>query len=137
MPADLVSASVNQAGFSGTRILTASVRANNPGLPALVDFYVGLLLPDGETIAFFTSEGAAFGRLSSPVTFRPIAEAVSLAAPFAVTVPDFFTYTWTGREPRGGYVFFLAAVLAGAAADGTIEAGELVGVSIAPFTVGP
>ncbi len=60
---------------------------------------------------------------------------MSLAAPFAETVPDLFTYTWPGREPSGQYVFFLAAVRAGALAHGVLNPGDLVGLSTVAFTV--
>lgn len=103
--------------------------ASNPGLPATADVLVGVLLPDGDTLVFITGAGPVFGRVSDPRSYRPIAVGIPLAAPLALTVPDFLVYTWTGAEPPGSYLFFLAAL------DATT--GNLLGVSTATAGLGP
>jgi List-Bact-rpt repeat protein len=138
VPADLVSAWVNASRFSPGQTLAASLALANPGLPIRADLYVGLVLPDGETIAFFTLDGGiAIGRASEPATFDPIATDVGLEQAFAVTSPDFLRHTWTGAEPPGTYVFFVAALTANAREDGRLDPGEVLASSVAAFTVGP
>ena len=138
VPATLVTVAVNRPQFSAGDTLVVSVGLSNPGLPLVVDLYLGLLLPDGDTIVFFTGDGSVvvFGRASSPATFRPIGVGVTLASPFVVDVSDLFAHTWTGGEPRGRYLFFVAALAAGCLADGSVDAGELLAFGVAPFTFG-
>ncbi|MFQ5519916.1 MAG: hypothetical protein ACE5FK_00830 [Candidatus Methylomirabilia bacterium] len=57
--------------------------------------------------------------------------------PFVFNDPAFFTFTWTGTEPPGSYVLFLAAVVPGALADNSIDAGDIVAVSAATVTFTP
>jgi hypothetical protein len=138
-PSNLVTAAVNQPRYSAGDRLVVSVGVNNPGLPAMADLYCGLLLPDGETIVFFTdvAGGIVFGRVSAPGTFRPIAAAMTLTNPLSVTASDLFEYTWTGSEPRGRYMFFMAAFAAGSLADGAVDRGDLLAYGIAPFDFAP
>ncbi|HEV8675848.1 MAG TPA: hypothetical protein VGX21_17560 [Methylomirabilota bacterium] len=137
-PANLsVSVAVNQSHFSPGETFVISASVDNRGLSPAVDFYLGVLLPDGETIVFFTGGGTSFGRLSNVATLGPIAARVSLATPFAVSVPNIFAHTWTGSEPPGIYVAFLAVVMPGAFADGTVDPGDVLALSLATFSFGP
>src|SRR5262249_21149539 len=92
-PADLVTASVNQTVFATGQTIVGSIALKNPGLPITVDLFAGVLLPDGDTIIFFTPGGAVLGRRSDPSTFRPIAAGLSLAQPRTETDP-LFSHTW-------------------------------------------
>ncbi len=138
-PSNLVTTAVNQPQFSAGDRLVISVGVNNPGIPAVADVYCGLLLPDGETIVFFTDTrgGAVFGRVSSPATFRAIAAGMTLTSPLSVTAPDLFEHTWNGSEPRGRYTFFVAAFAAGSLADGAVDPGDLLALGVAPFDFEP
>ncbi len=130
----------NGATFRPGESLIVSVGVDNPGLAAMtVDFYFGALLPDGDTIVFFRdlAFSAGTGRLSAPETLQPIVTGVDLAAPFVFSNPSFFTHTWTGGEPPGTYVLFLAAVRPGALADNAIDAGDLVVLATAAVTFAP
>jgi hypothetical protein len=126
---DLVNVAVNRPQFTGGTTVRVAVSVNNPGQPATANFLVGALLPDHDTLAFVTGTGFAFGRLSDPTSYRPIAAGVSLVAPLVLTVTDFLVYTWSGSEPHGDYVFFLAALDA--------ETGSILGLSTAIGVLGP
>src|SRR5262249_9369821 len=101
---DLVNVAVNRGQFTARTTLHVAVSVTNPGQPATVNFLVGALLPDHDTIVFITASGFAFGRLSDPTTWQPIAAGVPLATPLVLTVPDFFVHPWSGSEPHGSYL---------------------------------
>ena len=128
-----ISITTNRTSFGRTDMLTVSVGVGNPGFPAVVDFYFGALLPDGHTVVFFNDLEfhSAVGDLAKPADLRPIVAGVDLATPFTFSQPTFFEYTWTGGEPSGRYLLFVAAVHPGTFADNSIDAGDIVAVSTA------
>jgi len=127
--------SVNERAFSVGQTLVTTVGVMNLGGAGAADLYLGILLPDGDTIAFFTSTGdIAFSRAADLASFQPVAAAVEMTAPFVVTIPNFFSYQWTGTEPGGRYLFFLLAVQAGALVDGILTESELLGIATAAFS---
>jgi photosystem II stability/assembly factor-like uncharacterized protein len=127
--------SVNEASFTVGQTLTTAVGLMNLGAPGPVDIYLGILLPGGSTVVFFTgAESVAFGSFDDLASFRPIAMGVPLVEAFAVTVPSFFSYRWTGAEPRGNYAFLFYAVRAGALADGTLTGDEILAFALTPFS---
>ena len=73
-----LSISTNQASFVKGDRLTVSIAMSNPGVAANVDFFFGVLLPDGDTIIFFTDLAfhTGIGSLSNLASLRPIAAAV-------------------------------------------------------------
>jgi uncharacterized repeat protein (TIGR01451 family) len=118
-------------------LLALSVSVGNPGLGAAADFYVGARLPDGVTVVSFGPGLApALGTLSNLATLVPAAANVSLATPFSVNLAPFLERVLTGTEPPGRYLFFLAAVQAGALQDGALGAGELLALSTVEVTAG-
>ncbi len=131
-----LSVATNSATFVPGGSLVASVTVDDPGLSTTVDFYFGALLPDGDTVVFFTNLAFArgVGSLAKPATLRPIVAGVDLTAPFTFIQPAFFTYTWTGGEAPGTYVLFVAAVRSGALADNSIDPGDIVALSTATVT---
>jgi hypothetical protein len=93
-----------------------------------------LLRPDG-SIQFFTPTGIAVGSAGDVRTFRPIAAGLPLASPFSVTVPNFYAHQWTAADPKGSYVFFVAALRAGTAASGSVPNDAIYGLMFTSFTV--
>jgi hypothetical protein len=134
-----LSIAVNQSQFGTGETIIVSEGVTNPGLDATVDFYLGVVLPDGNTVIFFTSVGGAtgIGSLSDVTTLRPLAAAVALATPFTVSRPTFATHTWTGTEPPGTYYLFFAAVVAGSLADGSVDFGDILALKVVSFTFAP
>jgi hypothetical protein len=127
-----ISITTNRNSFETTDTLTVSVGVENPGFPAVVDFYFGAVLPDGRTVFFNDLEfHSAVGSLQSPAEMPPIVAGVNLATSFTFSQPTFFEYTWTGAEPSGRYLLFVAAVHHGAFSDNSIDAGDIVAVSTA------
>jgi len=110
----LLTAITNATTFAPGHKLDISVGANNPGLPIVVDFYLGVLLPDGNTIAFVTQAGAAIvlGSFANLASYQPAVTGVPLAMPFNRTVPA-ISYTFAGTEPAGTWTVFFAAFRAG------------------------
>jgi hypothetical protein len=119
--------------------MVVSVAVENPGLVATVDVYFGALLPDGDTVVFFTNLEFArgVGSLSSPKTWQPIVARVDLNTPFPFNQPMFFTHTWAESEPPGPYILFMAAVKAGALEDNSIDAGDIIALGAAPVAFAP
>ncbi len=140
-PRLVLTIATNAATFRAGDSVIISVGVDNPGLVATMDFYFGALLPDGDTIVFFTdlAFNSGVGRLSNPATLRPIVAGVNLTAPFTFHEAAFFTYPWKGTEPPGSYVLFLAAVRPGALVDNVISPGDIVvlATSVVTFITPP
>src|SRR5262249_19844534 len=82
---DMLSVGLNASAFTVGQTVAGSITVNNPGLPTTVDFFLGLLMPNGHTIALLTSGGFAIGDAGVPTSLRSVAHSVSLGTPFSVT----------------------------------------------------
>ncbi len=134
-----LSLAANGAAFRTGEALVISVEVNNTGLAATADFAFGALLPDEDTVVFFTdlAFNSGVGRLSNPATLRPIVAGVDLIAPFTFSQPSFFTYRWSGSEPPGRYVLFLSAIRAGSLEDNSIDPGDILALALVEVTFTP
>jgi hypothetical protein len=125
----------------GSKQLGVSVSIQNPGLPAVVDFYFGVVLPDGDTVVFFTdpfSFASGVGSRANPATLRPIVSGVDLTAPFTFGQPTFFSLSYPGNGPYGLHYLFISAVKSGALVDNVYEASDVLGsASFAVFILAP
>ena len=127
---------MNQSTFAAGQTITATLGVASPGLPGAVDLYVGILLPDGGTIAFFTGPSSvAIGTVADLTSFRPIGSGVPLTPTFTMSLPSFFSYQWTGGEPPGVYTYFSLALTSGALADGVLAPEEIVGLATSAFSL--
>jgi CubicO group peptidase (beta-lactamase class C family) len=129
------SVAANRTTFAVGQVLGATATVVNPGRPETADFYAGMLRPDG-TIEFATdmSGGTVLGNFADLSSYRPIATTVSLATPFSVTVPNFYTHRWTASDPHGSYVVFVAAAKSGAVTDGVLTNDEIFLLTTATVT---
>jgi hypothetical protein len=135
-----VSTAVSASAVAVGQSVVGSVSLDNAGTATgAVDMYLGLLLPGGDAV-FFTSptitetSGYAFGKILDYASYRPVATAVPLGTAFTTNTPNFFSYQRKSSDPAGGLTFFLLAVTAGALDDGVLAPGELLAVSLSPFT---
>src|SRR5262245_19700826 len=136
-----LSITTNTDRFAEGSKLGISVSIQNPGLPAVVDFYFGIVLPDGDTAVFFTdpfSFASGVGSLANPATLRPIVAGVDLTTPFTFSQPTFGSLSYPGTGPYGPHYLFFSAVKSGALADNVFEASDVLGLStVAVFILSP
>jgi hypothetical protein len=100
----------NRTTFANGQTLNVSVVANNPGLPIVVDYYLGAMLPDGNTIVFVTNAGAsrALGSFANLASYQPALTGIPITTAFSTTVQA-YSYTFNGTEPIGTYTLFVEA----------------------------
>jgi Concanavalin A-like lectin/glucanases superfamily len=127
-----VSLSMNRATLKPSDTSTVTVGVTNPVSPITVDVYFGALLPDGVTLVDFVDLqfDLAIVPLSQVAALRPIVAGVTLPSGFTFNNASFFSHTWSGMEPQGRYLFFLALAPAG----GPVPASFLA-LSTAELTV--
>ena len=135
-----LSITTNGGYFVPGSTLQVSLNMQNPGLPAVVDFYFGAVLQDGDTAVFFTdpfSFAGGVGSLANPATLRPIVAGVDLSRPFTFSQPTFFSQSMPGGGPCCWYYLFISAVKSGALVDNVIEATDVLGLSTAAVFFDP
>jgi hypothetical protein len=132
-PALVLALSSNGPVFHAGETLVVSVGLTNPGLAASVDFYFGALLPDGHAVVSFAGLElrAAVATLDTLPSLPPLVGGASLAAPFTVSEARLVSHTWSGAEPSGRYVFFLAVTAPGGLRLASILALSTVAVTLA------
>jgi hypothetical protein len=132
---------LNQVTFRAGETLRVALGIHHPGPSHTADAYLGVLLPDGVTVFFITSlaplDGVVTRLDADPRTFAPLAACFDFTPGLEVTLADFFVYTFTGGESVGSYAIFTLLTPPGALADGQVETGDLLGLTLQPFTVRP
>ncbi|HBV20716.1 MAG TPA: hypothetical protein DEF07_03225 [Nitrosomonas sp.] len=139
VPVLTLTVSASQMNFSTGDSLKLDIGLSSPGLQSLVDVFMIILLPDQNSLVYFTDLNAnlAFGNLSNLAGVLPMVASVDIAAPFAANLADFFTFKWTGQEPAGDYAAFLLMARAGALNDGNINQDDILQVGRADFSFNP
>ena len=80
-----LAASVNAPVFTAGQTMTFTVGVTDPGLPGAADFYVGVLMPDGNVVLFTPGDTTIVVSVENLASFRARAENVALATPFAAS----------------------------------------------------
>ncbi len=117
-----VTIQLNQPSFRAGEILRLSLTTNSGTAAIAVDVYVALGLPDG-TLLFLQPGGGLMTSLT------PIATGWTIA-PFT---GEIFEYTFSGGEPPGNYIWYVAFTLPG----GNPMVGTVGSIVSAPFSFGP
>lgn len=128
---------LNQTIFTTGQTLRVTLGLSNPGPLLTTDVYVGVILPDGVNILFFTNftplQGVTTTLNSDPRTFARLLRNVTWPARLRATQQDYFTYTFTGLEPSGTYHFLVAWTKPDGLGDGRIDAGDVLALAWTPF----
>jgi hypothetical protein len=143
--------SLNASAFHSGEVLSANLFAANPGPAGVVDLFFGLLLPPevgpalgcpgGDPVVFLAD---SFTRIvltclsSSPAGFSPLVHEVAVPAGLPPTAfPVFFSHALPPVLPLGSYAVFAAATPPEAFLDGTLDPGDVLAVTAAPFAIVP
>lgn len=129
-----VGLTLNANQFEPGQTLQVGLNVQNPAGNPPADLYVGALLPDRQTIVFFTASGAIAGvvNLANPALFPPTQVA---PAGFGLNEPSFlqFTFPTMGVAP-GTYILFAALVRQGALQDNQIDDADILDFDIQGLT---
>ena len=127
-----------------------SVTVSNPGDAVVADAYAGLVLPaaagasfgcpQGDALAFATPGASTFTvrcLSASAASFPKFATGVSVPASLAATtVSNAFNFVWSSL-PAGAYTVFLALMVPGSLADGTIGGADIISIATDSVTLSP
>jgi len=130
--APTISQSLNATTFGSGDTLSMKLTINNNLSSS--DFYLGGILPDGNTMFFLTGLyplTLTEGFLDDPATFHPFTKLADLI-PIGQLVhfPGLYSYTFFGGEPIGNYQLFTVMSKPGAFSDGSINEGDIKAIDI-------
>ena len=139
VPALSLKVSASQTSFTTGESLKLDVGASSPGLQSMIDVYMIILMPDGDSLVYFIDLEAnlAFGNASNLAGLTPMAASIDMSAPFAANLPDFFIFNWTGQESAGDYVAYLVMVKAGSLNDGNLDQDDILQIDKTEFSFTP
>jgi hypothetical protein len=130
---------LNKTDFRPGETLRVDLRLRNPRPMLTTDMYVGLILPDGNTVLWLTNTSplqgviTPFTQASDPRTFVPILRGVSWPVGMDVTQHNYLTYTFQGLETRGTYHLLVSWTKPGSLQDGRIDEGDILALALASF----
>jgi hypothetical protein len=107
---------LNETDFEPGDTLRAGLRVTNGGPTRRIDFYLGLLAPDGVTVSFITSLSPLAGvtvTTSEPERFQPLVRNAEIQEGLDITSPDALVGTFPPNFPEGDSVLFAAITVAG------------------------
>jgi hypothetical protein len=124
---------LNDTNFGSGDTLRARLRVTNGAPPQNIDFYLGLLAPDGVTISFITGLSPLAGvtvKLTEPARFQPLVRNAAIQPGLDFTMPDAVVGALSASFPKGQSVLFAAITVAG-------TQNLVAPVATAPFTFEP
>lgn len=128
-PTPAAAVALNASAFHAGQTLAYQASFTAGSIPAAVDVYLGVLLPDGLTLVSFVqgSPGViAFVVGPSPAPFSANLTLASLAVPFS--------FTFAGSEPPGTYIAYAALTVAGS---NPLLPASVISLSFQPFQFSP
>jgi uncharacterized membrane protein len=121
---------LNQTHVAPGQTLRMALEMRNPGPMLTTDHYVGIILPDGQTVLWLTNtaplEGVVTRLDADPRTFTPMLRNVSWRARLDVTQEDYLSYRFTGVEAPGIYHLLVGWTEPGSLDDGRIDEGDVL-----------
>jgi hypothetical protein len=130
---------LNQSMFTTGQTLRMDLALRNPGSMLTTDHYVGVILPDGQTVLWLTNtaplEGVVTRLDADPRTFTPMLRGVTWPAGLDVTQRDYLTYRFNGGEEPGTYHLLVGWATPGSLEDGRIDEGDVLALAWAPIQV--
>ena len=136
-PGPDVSQTLNATEFQTGDTMSVGVSVNH-NVHQPTEFYMGGLLPDGNTLFFVTALDPitmAAGQLDDPRTFRPLVKPADvIPAGDKSYLPNLLPYTFIGIEPVGNYQVFTGLSRPDAFKDGNINHGDFISLDIKTVT---
>jgi hypothetical protein len=129
---------LNQATFQPGQTLRMDVELRNPGPMLTTDAYLGVILPDGQSVLWLTNTAPLEGvvtSLNNPATFVPILRGVSWPEGLEAVQRDYLTYTFNGGEEAGTYHLLVGWTTPGSLEDGRIDEGDILALAWVPIQV--
>lgn len=129
---------LNGRSFGSGDTLRVGIRVSNPGLPVAVDWYLGHLWPDGDTITFLDSaREIRLGSRSVLSELEPFYSSSDLMEPLEVNARNFYQEVVFGSEMGGAHTAFFVGLVPGALRDGRIDRADWIARSTEVYKVGP
>jgi hypothetical protein len=107
---------LNETDFGPGDTIRARLRVTNGGPARSIDFYLGLLAPDGTTVSFITSLSPLAGvtvKTSEPERFQPLVRNAAMQQGLDLTVPDALVASFPPDFPEGQSLLFAGITAAG------------------------
>jgi hypothetical protein len=107
---------LNETDFGPGDTLRARLRVTNGGPARSIDFYLGLLAPDGVTVSFITSLSPLAGvtvRTSEPERFEPLVSNAEMPEGLDLTIPDVLVASFPPDFLEGESLLFAGITAAG------------------------